>query len=87
MKVEKLTDEQEELLDGLSDQQLEQACRDRGIWFDEMDCPECEDCPECRCEDFENDCEAMRQAFLRGQPDKVLEMARALVDAVTGRYV
>lgn len=87
MKTEPLTDEQKELLDGLSDKQLQHECESRGIWFDESDCEECDECEECACEGFEDDCKAIWQAFYLGQQDKGIELAKELVQAVTGRYL
>lgn len=87
MKPEQLTAVQEEVVDTLSDEQLEAECRARGIWFDESDCDECEDCPDCKCDDFEDDCKAIWQALYLGQQDRGIELAKALVQAVTGRYL
>lgn len=87
MKPEELTEEQTAIVDALSDEQIERECRARGIWFDESDCAECEECDDCACDDFEDECKAIWQAFYLGQQDKGVELSKELVSAVTGRFL
>jgi hypothetical protein len=80
----KLTKVQEAVLEELSDDNLEQECRSRGIWLEES---ECDDRPDCECDEFRPECVVIFDAFYAGKDALAIELTKALVGQVTGRYL